>query len=158
MSCVPICRCCSPIARGSFLFFFGYKCLIDGLVCSSRKSLAEEESRHPESSDSCTGLHAERLWVGKERGMQVKWKGLSPHLLPGGGQWHFYISWLCSHLLPVFNLAERAGVYRCPPFFLPTDLPVTVKPPQHRDFRPGSGGHSAFHTAAATSPAGSLPK
>lgn len=156
MSCVPICRCCYRIARGSFFFFFlGYECLIDRLVCSSRKSLAEEESCHPESSDSCTGLHAECLLGGEGKGHA------------SGNEKVF---------LPVFFLEEDSGIFISPGyalvltwqkqleftgallFFLPTDLPVTIKPPQCRDFSPGSGGNSAFHTAAATSPAGSLPK
>lgn len=54
-------------------FFLGCECLFDRLVCSSRRR-HEEESCHPESSDSCTGLHAECLWVGKEGGMQVEMK------------------------------------------------------------------------------------
>jgi len=41
-------------------------------VCSSRKSLAEEESCPPASSGSCTGLHAECLWVGMEGDVQVE--------------------------------------------------------------------------------------
>lgn len=76
---------------------------------------------------------------------------LSPRLFPEGGQWHFYLSCHCSGILPVFNLAGRAGISWCPPFFLPPDLPVTVKLPQHRDLRPGSGGSSAFHTTPTSS-------
>lgn len=45
-----------------------------------------------------------------------KRKALSPHLLPGGEQGHFSISWHCSHLLPVFKLAERAGIFPLPSF------------------------------------------
>lgn len=115
---------------------------------------AEEESCHPESSDSCTGLHAECLWVGKEGGtcMEMERSFFSPHLFAEGGQRDFYLSCHCSGLLPVLKLAGRAGISWCPPFFLPPDPPVTTKLPQCGDLRPGSGGSCAFSSIPTASP------
>lgn len=83
--------------------------------------------------------------------MEMERSFFSPHLFPEGGQWDFYLSCHCSCLLPVLKLGGRAGISWCPPFFLPPNLAVTIKLPQHRDLRPGSGGSSAFYTTPRAS-------
>lgn len=76
----------------------------------------------------------------------------SPLLFPEGGQWIFYLPCHCSGLLLVLKQAGRVGISLCAPFFLPLNLPVTVKLPKRRDLRPGSGDSSAFYTTPTASP------